>query len=121
MNYLITPRYSINKRGGKRQPSSKQPPAIIQIKENLVMSTLFTAVSVEQQETVAGGYDLAVYGTAFSGTATEQLGGASSGFLGSTAVGGQKALSVNTAAQTVLAANAPANLVVPATIVATRV
>jgi hypothetical protein len=85
------------------------------------MSTLFTAVSVEQQETVAGGYDLAVYGTAFSGTATEQLGGASSGFLGSTAVGGQKALSVNTAAQTVLAANAPANLVVPATIVATRV
>ncbi|MFO5440656.1 MAG: CTB family bacteriocin, partial [Dolichospermum sp.] len=55
MNYLITPRYSINKRGGKRQPSSKQPPAIIQIKENSVMSTLFTAVSVEQQEIVAGG------------------------------------------------------------------
>jgi hypothetical protein len=55
MNYLITPRYSINKRGGKQQPSSKQPPAIIQIKENLVMSTLFTAVSVEQQEIVAGG------------------------------------------------------------------
>jgi len=43
------------KRGGKRQPSSKQPPAIIQIKENSVMSTLFTAVSVEQQEIVAGG------------------------------------------------------------------
>ena len=55
MNYLISPRYSINKRGGKRQPSSKQPQAIIQIKENLVMSTLFTAVSVEQQAIVAGG------------------------------------------------------------------
>jgi hypothetical protein len=51
----MTSRYSINKRGGKRQTSSKQTQAIIQIKENSVMSYLFTAVSAEQQEMVAGG------------------------------------------------------------------
>jgi hypothetical protein len=51
-----TLRYSINKRGVKRQTSSKQLQAI-QIKEYLIMSNLFTAVSVEQQEILSGGGD----------------------------------------------------------------
>ncbi|MDB9473371.1 CTB family bacteriocin [Dolichospermum circinale] len=110
MNYLINPRYSINKRGGKQQPSSKQPPAIIQIKENLVMSTLFTAVSVEQQEIVAGGYhdhnhqhdyghdngQLALFVTGFSGENTVQVGGTQSGWNGSQAGGYQYTTNVKT-------------------------
>jgi hypothetical protein len=99
MNYLITPRYSINKRGGKRQPSSKQPQAIIQIKENSVMSNLFTEVSVEQQEMVSGGIDGTNSATFFSGQQLLQAGGTNSGFGGSTAAGGQASLRVNTAAQ----------------------
>jgi hypothetical protein len=120
MNYLITPRYSINKRGGKRLPSSKQPQAIIQIKENSVMSNLFTAVSVEQQEIVAGGFDLAVYNTSFSGINSVQQGGANSGFGGSTAAGGQASVSVNTFALTTLATNAPQGFAVPPVVVANR-
>ncbi|MFM5898928.1 MAG: hypothetical protein ACKPFD_06600 [Dolichospermum sp.] len=96
MNYLISPRYSINKRGGKRQQSSKQPPAIIQIKENLVMSTLFTAVSVEQQEIVAGGYDIpsidgaaAVFFSDYYGESTKQYGGTYAGYNGAGSYGWQ--------------------------------
>jgi hypothetical protein len=108
MNYLITPRYSINKRGGKQQPSSKQPPAIIQIKENSVMSTLFTAVSVEQQEIVAGGFDLSFNNTVFSGIRSAQQGASASGFAGSAAGGTQINERVNTAGLNILAADAPA-------------
>ncbi|QSV62415.1 MAG: hypothetical protein HEQ26_06270 [Dolichospermum sp. DL01] len=84
------------------------------------MSNLFTAVSVEQQEIVTGGYDIASYDTAFSGTASEQVGGATAGFLGGTAVGGQKVLSVNSAARTILAANAPVGLTIAPVIVPVR-
>ncbi|MFO5493544.1 MAG: hypothetical protein ACLBM6_13590, partial [Cuspidothrix sp.] len=90
MNYLAIPRYSINKRGEKRQTSSKQTQAIIQIKENLVMSHLFTVVSAEQQEIVAGGFGythtlpnipnrpLALFATGFKGSQTGLRGGANS-------------------------------------------
>ncbi|MFO5527166.1 MAG: CTB family bacteriocin [Cuspidothrix sp.] len=93
MNYLAIPRYSINKRGGKRQTSSKQTQAIIQIKENSVMSNLFTAVSVEQQEIVAGGTlplgPTALFATAFKGAQTVQKGASISNWNGSSAGGEQ--------------------------------
>ncbi|MDD1415366.1 hypothetical protein MEN41_12220 [Dolichospermum sp. ST_con] len=108
MNYLMTSRYSINKRGGKRQTSSTQPQAITQIKENSVMSNLFTAVSVEQQEIVSGGFDLANYTVLFNGVFSQQAGRATAGFNGGDAFGGQSSLSSNTVASTTLATNAPA-------------
>lgn len=77
------------------------------------MSNLFTEVSVEQQAIIAGGFDLATYNTNFSGINSVQEGGASSGFAGSTSVGRQASLSVNSAALTTLATNAPLTLTVP--------
>ena len=71
------------------------------------MSNLFTAVSVEQQEMVAGGFDLANYAVLFNGVSSQQNGGANAGFLGGTAVGGQSSLSSNTVSSTTLATNAP--------------
>ena len=58
MTQLGTSIYCINKRKVEPQTSEKQLQAI-QIKEYLIMSNLlFTAVSVDQQETVAGGGDI---------------------------------------------------------------
>jgi hypothetical protein len=53
---LVTFIYCINKREVEPQTSEKQLQAI-QIKEYLIMSNLFTAVSVEQQEILSGGGD----------------------------------------------------------------
>ncbi|MCE2696513.1 MAG: CTB family bacteriocin [Nostocales cyanobacterium LE14-WE4] len=84
------------------------------------MSNLFTAVSVEQQEIVAGGYDLAQFNTSFSGINSVQQGGSNSGFNGSTAVGTQGSISVDSFALTTLATNAPAGLVPAVVVVAPR-
>lgn len=71
------------------------------------MSTLFTAVSVEQQETVAGGFDQSFNNTVFSGIKSAQQGGSASGFAGSAAGGTQINERVNTAGLNILAADAP--------------
>jgi hypothetical protein len=57
MTPRVSSRYSINKRGVEQHAKLNQLQAItqIKIKEISIMSNLFTAVSVEQQEIVAGG------------------------------------------------------------------
>ena len=75
------------------------------------MSTLFTAVSVEQQEIVAGGFDLAAYITSYKATVSGQEGFASSGVLGSYAWGKQNSLVVDTNAKNLQATNAPLTFV----------
>ena len=80
------------------------------------MSTLFIAVSVEQQEIVAGGGDdhvdnyghdngpLALFVTGFSGENTVQVGGSTSGWNGSQAGGYQYTTNVKTFGVSVLKA-----------------
>ncbi|MBD2292975.1 hypothetical protein H6G06_05630 [Anabaena sphaerica FACHB-251] len=70
------------------------------------MSNLFTAVSVENQEIVSGGLEIASFNTRFRGRRTIQAGLAASGFDGSIAKGGQANENVITAARTRLVANA---------------
>ncbi|MBD2292973.1 hypothetical protein H6G06_05625 [Anabaena sphaerica FACHB-251] len=70
------------------------------------MSNLFTAVSVENQEIVSGGVEIASFNTRFRGRQTSQAGRAASGFDGSVAEGKQDNLNVITAARTRLVANA---------------
>jgi hypothetical protein len=77
------------------------------------MSNLFTAVSVEQQAIVAGGFDLASYTVLFNGVFSQQAGGANAGFNGGQAFGGQSSLSSNTISNTTLATNAPQGFVAP--------
>jgi hypothetical protein len=55
MTSRVSSRYSINKRGVEQHAKLNQFQAITQIKEISIMSNLFTAVSAEQQEIVAGG------------------------------------------------------------------
>jgi hypothetical protein len=71
------------------------------------MSTLFTAVSVEQQEIVAGGIDATLANTVFSGQQLVQASESFSGFGGSAVKGGQASLKVNTAGQQANITNAP--------------
>ena len=75
------------------------------------MSNLFTAVSVEQQEMVAGGIDGTNNATFFSGQQLLQTGASTSGFGGSTTAGGQASLRVNTAGQQTNINNATAAIV----------
>ena len=44
------------------------------------MSNLFTAISVEQQAIVSGGFDIANYSTLLNGISSLQTGGTSSSF-----------------------------------------
>lgn len=76
------------------------------------MSNLFTAVSAEQQEIVAGGFNFAAFNTAFIGSQNAQAGRATSGFGGSVAVGAQESVNVNTAARTTLINNPDPSLII---------
>jgi hypothetical protein len=59
------------------------------------MSNLFTAVSVEQQEIVAGGVGpVALFGTYFAGKKIVQNGGSNSNWNGSNAGGSQGIIDV---------------------------
>jgi hypothetical protein len=109
MTSRVSPRYSINKRGVEQHAKTNQLQAItkIKIKEISIMSNLFTAVSVENQEIVAGGVETALFATRFRGRRTIQGGLAASGFDGSIAEGGQANENVRTNALTLLRANAP--------------
>ena len=77
------------------------------------MSNLFTAISVEQQAIVSGGFDIANYSTLLNGISSLQTGGTSSSFTGSVAAGQQGSLSVNTGGITTLATSAPSGFVIP--------
>ena len=78
------------------------------------MSNLFTAVSVEQQAIVTGGFDQSFNNTVFSGIRSAQQGASISGFGGSAAGGTQINERVNTAGLNVLAADAPQGYTVAA-------
>ncbi len=68
------------------------------------MSNLFTAVSVEQQEIVAGGNPKALFVTLFAGEKIRQAGGSNSDWNGSSAGGYQNITRVITGGLTFLKA-----------------
>jgi hypothetical protein len=92
MTSRVSPRYSINKRGVEQHAKLNQLQAItqIKIKEISIMSNLFTAVSAEQQEIVAGGIvvvpDLSITkDVTYNFNNTSLTNNVSAGFLGASA------------------------------------